>query len=330
MRKRVRERELTVPWMRPSTGHRPHALERTVAISYDARMVNAENAPTGLKIRVSQPIADMGNTWRDIGSRLIESKPKPGSFVDELLKGGALDRGHLSPISLPLAAANDHFQAFGRLIRGQEVFGPSVAAVCRSSLESLGRAWWLLESPDTPAFEHRVAAFRVKEAQTAKKHSTGKFARSRPDGTVEELTGQDFLDIAQAEFDSVRLTSEAKVAPGYTDLTTSVLAASSVPSPRSEYSGLSGIVHGEQAAVLSMNRFQDSTKPDIGSLGLPIGLLMQYTWTLSHTVDTVITRWIDSWGSIPEIERWTQVRDRSYDSWQEVNNFLDSLGAEKL
>lgn len=286
-------------------------------------MVAAQNSPTGLKIRVSQPIADMGNTWRDIGSRLIESQPGAGTWVEKILQHGIRDRGHLSPVSLPLAAASDHFQAYGRLIRGKEVFGPSVAAVCRSSLESLGRAWWLLDSVDADAFDHRTAAFNLKEAETAKKYSTATFARRNPDGSLQELTGEGFFDIAKAHWDTVRVNSEASKAPGYTELTTSVLQASSVPSPRSEYSGLSGIVHGEQTAVLSMNRFQDPSKPDIGSLGLPIGLLMQYTWTLSHTVDTVLSKWIEAWGSRAEMERWTQVRDRSYDSWQEVNNFLD-------
>jgi hypothetical protein len=82
------------------------------------------------------------------------------------------------------------------------------------------------------------------------------------------------------------------------------------------------MAHGEGLTVHSMASVTLRDGRNIASLGLPSSHLFMYTWSLVHTVDLCVTRWIGMWGIRAEHERWQQRRDRTYDTFQKVQDMV--------
>lgn len=274
--------------------------------------------PPHVQQLLGNALIDLGNAWRDIGSRLVASEPPPESDVGQIVGDGTVGGSFLGPVSMSLAAASDEFQAVARLVRMEETFGPSVAALTRTALETLGRAWWVLSATDLAESKHRAALMHLDEVKTAKKNTPTHIKAMFHDGRAEAIDPQQAVAEAQADFDAVRVPGSDDEVPSYTALVKGVMEAAGVESARSEYSHLSGVAHGEVFTVSGFSAPASPERPDIGALKLPNSNLFMYLWTLTHVVDLCLLRWIDLWQSREERERWEQRRERAYDTFERL------------
>lgn len=269
--------------------------------------------PPGIQRTISSALIDLGNFWRDAGSRIVASLPPTGSQADQIRGGETVGGSYLGNVSMSLAAASDHFQALARLLRMEETFGPSIAALTRTALETLARGWWVMDAPDAAAFKHRAALMYWSEVKTAAQHAPEHMG-TRSGKRGESVDAQQAVVDALAALDAVRVDSEPDRVPKYTQLVTELLEAADDESARSEYSHLSGVAHGEVFTIGGFSSPASEGSPDIAALTIPSNNLFMYLWVLTQAVDLCLTRWFDLWEAHQEIERWIQHRDRVYDT----------------
>lgn len=162
----------------------------------------------------------------------------------------------------------------------------------------------------------------LQEIMAASRHSTSAFREVDADGAFIQITPQQAVERAQLRFDAVMVPTEPVSVPGYTALAVAVMTAAGVTNARAEYSHYSGIAHGEGLTVGGMGAVSIVGNVKVGSLGLPIANLYMYLWTLLHTTDIVMTKWIDMWGMHAERERWDQRRERAYDTVVKIRDML--------
>ncbi|CAM98523.1 hypothetical protein pCM2_0039 (plasmid) [Clavibacter michiganensis subsp. michiganensis NCPPB 382] len=273
--------------------------------------------PPGVRRTLSSAMIGAAKSASDISSRLWLRDVRLGTPIAHLLGGKPLAESAFQDVTGSISTATDHVHALARVIRLPEEIGPSIATLSRGAIEAFGRGWWLLDVQDAASMEHRSAVMRLAEVTMAKKRGV-KAGRLRGDGVLEDID----VDLAIAEskqyLAAVQIRDEPLSVPGYATLATAVMAAAGVSNPEMEYSHLSGAAHGENLTT----RGFASVRHGIGTLGLPYRYLNMYAWTVLHTVDLVVTRLIELWDAGDERERWTFQRDRTYEDFETLRNFV--------
>jgi hypothetical protein len=240
-----------------------------------------------------------------------------------------LDDSHVASIALTdvsnrYAVSTDYLHAFARLLRMEEIFGPSLAALVRGFVETAGRLWWLLSSETPEQLAHRAAAMQLGETTMSAKRGVT-IARVFNDGHREEVSPEDAVREAQANLERVRVPGAQEVVPGYTALATAVLAAAGVTDPVMEYSHLSGVAHGEVRTNIGFSGGRVGATEDAvatHTLGLPIRNANMYFWDLDHVLNLVLQRMIEMWGIDAERERWDAARTRVHNSCDRLFKML--------
>ncbi|WP_285036585.1 hypothetical protein [Plantibacter sp. ME-Dv--P-095] len=273
--------------------------------------------PPHVQQLLGNAMIDLGNAWRDAGSRLAASDPPLESEAAQV-EEDTVGSSFLGPVSMSLSAASDEFQAVARLVRMDETFGPSIAALTRTTLETLGRAWWVLSATDLARSRHRAALMYLNEVKSAQRYTPTHIRATLHDGRAEAVDAEPAVEEAQRDFDAVKVPGGEDKVPTYTALVTGVMEAADVDEARAEYSHLSGVAHGEVFTVGGFSRQVSPDQPDVGSLQLPNSNLFQYIWTLTHVVDLCLLRWFELWQSTAERERWEQRRDRAYGTFEHL------------
>lgn len=261
---------------------------------------------------------------REISSRLWVREVIPGVPVALILNGRHIADSPLGEASAAISTATDHLHALARVIRLPEELGPSIATLARGTIESFGRAWWILDSPNLTVMEHRAAVMNLWEAVTAQKRGVATGVRGR-DGTTEKVDSAAAVAKAQQHLTAVRVANQPFDIPGYTQLAKDVMGVAGVSNPGAEYSHLSGAAHGENLTTRGFSSVRDG----VARLGLPYRYLDMYAWTVLHTVDLVVAHLIDLWDATNERERWVFQRDRTYEDFESVHTFVDQYEPER-
>lgn len=276
-----------------------------------------ELVPVEVRRRLSSALIDWGTSATQIGQRLFFTDPVPGSDGAHLFGTPLRDYSALGDISLALAAGTDQFHAFARVLRLDEQFGPSLAVLVRSCVESLGRGWWILQADDSALMAHRAAAMELDEVASAVRlgYST---KRIMPNGQLELV--EDPVAEVKSHYEAVRVEGVGKTVPGYTQLAVDLLAAAGAKNPRLDYSHLSGAAHGERTTVAALGVLREEMNGDLArfALGLSHGNANTYCWIATNVLDVFMTRLIDLWGIEAERERWVATTQRSAAVFMEV------------
>ena len=276
--------------------------------------------PHGMRVTFSSALIDEGTVASQIGSRLWEQQPRVESLASAMLDSNHVASVALTDVSNLYAVSTDYFHAFARLLRMEETFGPSLAALVRGFIEASGRLWWLLSSESPEELAYRAAMMQLGEARMAAKRGV-RSARVFANGGHEEISAEKAVEEAEALLARVRVPGGEETVPGYTALATAVLEAAGVADPVMEYSHLSGAAHGEAGTNVGFSgRRRDASDGDVAAytLGLPIRNANMYFWDVDHVLDLLLQRMIDLWGIEAERERWSASRAR-------VHTTLDTL-----
>lgn len=279
--------------------------------------------PPGIRAVLSRALIDAGTSATRISSRLWEMNPKPTAPVVELLDGQEFSTSAFGAVSLSLAAGTDQYHAFSQLMRTDVHFGPSFATLARSTIESLGRGWWLLSADSAAVMNHRAAAMDLAEAQTAIKNNV-ESRRFFPDGRHEAV--DDPIAEARKRFDAATISGESATVPGYRALACTIMDAAGVESPATVYSHLSGAAHGERSTVggLGSRRADSDGAVAQFQLRMPIRNARLYCWVLVHVLDVVMSRLIDLWDVQAERDRWVQSFARCTDTLDKTFDWLST------
>lgn len=271
---------------------------------------------------LARALLDLVLTASKIVERLWKSTPAIGSDAHERLGGRSLGSSAYTEVSAYVSAGTDYLFAFAYLLKRKEELGPSFASLTRSGIETLGRAWWLLEAKDRAQFEHRAAVMHLKDVNDFVSEG-GQMERVMPDGTRSLL-----LDPrSEAERSKKLALGEGKreKVPNYSTLAIALLGAADVLRPKTEYSHLSGVAHGQASVLGSFGHVVDATSGGGEfQIGLPIRNLRNYLWDLTKSLEAVVDRLINEWDLQAERERWTAVKERV---WSTLNGIFDLLEA---
>lgn len=271
---------------------------------------------------LSSALIDIGTTASQIGSRAWVTPPSAGSRAESLLAGADVSEPGFSGVVSALSAGTDGFHALARVLRMPEQFGPAIATLARSCIETLGRGWWLLEAISPLELELRAAVLHLEEVRIALLRGVT-IERRLPDGS--SLAIPDPLGDAEARVHAVsqRANLLAPRPPGYSALAKAIMTAAGVADPSAEYSFLSGAAHGE-ALVIGSHSVPKAGPPGTSTLGLTIRNARLILWTLIHVVDVFIMRLIDDWGIQAERERWINSRERALHTFQVLFDQMDA------
>lgn len=286
-------------------------------------MNSFRTVPPKMRHQISRPLIDLGTAASRIGSALWESEPAQDSRASTILAGRPVSASAFSDVSIALAAGSDHYHALARLIRLEEEFGPSIAALTRSCIETLGRGWWLLESTDAAQMEHRAAAAAVKEQETAARKGVASVRVF--DDHSRRTDVADPVGEARAHLANVQVAGVTETVPGYGPLAMAIMEAAGTEKPAAMYSHLSGVAHGESSTVGGLGSRRATALADqvaAFSMGLPIRNARTYLITLTTVLDTFMSRLIALWGIRAHEERWEQVRGRTFTTFDELFNAL--------
>lgn len=274
--------------------------------------------PPAMRNAISRPLLELGNTASTIGSEMWNTPPASGSPSSTILSGRPLSTTAFTDVSIALAAGTDHYQGLARLIRLEQELGPSIATLTRSSIETLGRGWWLLDSVDAAQMEHRAAATAVKEHETAARNGVGSmlvFGDARREPVADPLSQ------AMARLAAVQVEGVTETVPGYKALAVAIMDAAGIEGPAAAYSHLSGVAHGEASTIgglgtPSANRPVDDDTTF--SLGLPIANARNYAFTVTNVLDAFMSKIIAMWQVRAFKERWEQARWRTFQKFDEL------------
>ena len=283
-------------------------------------MDSTKDTPWLARRITSSALLDLGAAASKGLTRIWVSVPAAGSPAGLIFAGRSINDTAFTDLSLMLASATDHYHAMARLMRMEDQFGPAIATLTRGFIEASGRGWWLLEAVRSPdRFAHRAAALTLSEVGNVVRHG-GPLERHFNDGTRLTMTTTDFEASAREGFDSVNMGESAKV-PGYTALAQLVLNAARIPEPGALYSHLSGVAHGEGTSVGGLG--------GSGRLGLPIRNFNVYLSAITHVLDLVVAEVAEVWGATQELERWSQTRERVWNTLAAIDtSLLDSATSE--
>lgn len=275
--------------------------------------------PDERRIPLSSALIDFVHNASRLLDEMWETDPRPDSRAASLMAGKPFGSTPFTDVSVFVAAGTDHFRATATLIRVPESFSPSIAALTRSTVEVLGRAWWLLGAEGPADFRHRMVAARTKELQFGQDRGV-RLVRMAADGSVTEEVG--LVEEAQQELADARGDRQKLRVPGYTDLATDLMSAADVDNARAMYSFLSGASHGEASTVAGLGT-PDGTSLEnqraVFGFGLSSANARSYSWALTHCLDHVITKLVDMWGVRRLDERWLQTRQRV---WKRLDEAL--------
>lgn len=264
---------------------------------------------------------DMGSAASRASSRIAEtSGPAPGTKAREWLGDEGTWSSGFILVTGALSAATDHFHAFARLLRKEEPYGPSLAALSRAFCEVAGRAWWLLQSADDAQLEHRAAAMSLR----AMREGQGATVRVFSDGRREGIDHAEALREAEQQLSASVVKGRRERVPDYTRLATDVMTAAGVADAVEEYSHLSGVTHGNAIHIGGMGSICSHQADGYAtvSLGLPIRNANQYLWTMTHVLDVVMTPLLEITSAPAALDRWTAARERAYNTFEQVFNVL--------
>ncbi|UOW00321.1 hypothetical protein [Agrococcus sp. SCSIO52902] len=273
--------------------------------------------PPGIRNICSRALIDVGTSATRIGSRLWETEPSSTAPLSKLLNGQELMASGFSGVSLSLAAGTDQFHAFAQLMRTDVHFGPSLATLARSTIESLGRGWWLLSADSAELMRHRATAMGLAEARAGARHGVA-VRRFFPNGRHEAV--EDPIAAAQELFDAARIAGEDAAVPRYGALARAILEAAGVESPAAVYSHLSGAAHGERSTVGGLGSRNPGSDGEVAQfkLRMPIRNARMYCWVLIQVLDVTMVRLINLWDVQAEHERWAQSYARSADTLEKI------------
>jgi hypothetical protein len=108
----------------------------------------------------------------------------------------------------------DEFNAFAWVLGGDGPYGPSLGSLVRSCVETLGRAWWLMDVANSSVLAHRAAVLPVDEARYLARND-GVAATRGDDGEIRTLRGNEIEQAARERLARVRVEGESASAPGY-------------------------------------------------------------------------------------------------------------------
>lgn len=193
-------------------------------------------------------------------------------------------------VALHRATAAEELAAFALLLRSDGPIGPSLGVLARSCIETLSRAWWILDARTSEQAERRARSMIVKELQAGERRGIQMLGF----GTINEA-----IMNATLERDRV-LDAPVEDPPSYTSLTRTALQDAGCPPELASmiYSHLSGVAHGESVFTES---FIDPTSDGPDTLLLPndnLGSYSGWIFTLTRTC-TVAT--MKAWG-LPDVD----------------------------
>lgn len=264
--------------------------------------------PVETRATLSAALTPLGDEIVAIASALWEVEPSAGSRVQELIQGKSLPESDFADVTISVAAATDEFNAFVWVLGGDGAYGPSMASLTRSCVETLGRAWWLMASSSAAVLAHRSAAFQVSESAYIA-NNKGEVARRDAFGQIRRLKGDEITAYAAERFEARRVEGEKAKAPGYRELATDLLAAVNSPNSGLDYSHLSGAAHGERTALGSFGNPRPGP-PGTARVGLdlPVTHANLYIWILVHSIDRVLVSLFEMWGEASDDlhRRWAR------------------------
>lgn len=252
--------------------------------------------PPTVRATLSSALSDLGDSLVVLASALWEIEPSEDSRALELFGGLSLDSSKFGQVTVCVAAASDEFNAFALVLGADAAFGPSMASLARSCVETLGRAWWLVGSSNAAALAHRSEILHVDEASYLAKN--GGVAEYRDAfGLKRQLKGGEIVDYAAKRLAARKVEGERGKAPGYRELAIGLLTAVNSPNPGSDYSQMSGAAHGEATTLRSFGNIRPGlTGVATGGLNLPVTHAQLYIWILVHTIDRVLETLFQMWG----------------------------------
>lgn len=277
--------------------------------------------PAGARNLLSRALIDVATTAVRIGNRVNSEPPVQGSLA-ELVFNDTHDAAIAATgISAGFATVTDYLHAVARLLRLEEEFGPSIAALVRGFIESAGRLWWLLDVRSPEELAHRATVMHLKEVETTAKRGVA-LVRINSEGVRSSIDAEDAVKQAKDDLARVGAGRDRISLPSYTELATGLLAASGVKNPRAEYSHLSGAAHGEVSSTAGFGSklLLDSHRM---TLGLPISNAQMYLWDIDRVMDLLMNRLVDVSSREVERERWVAARDRMRDTAEKVFQLLD-------
>lgn len=236
-----------------------------------------------------------------LGDKVNQSTPRDNSYVR---------RAHLA-MGLYTFAALDHMRAFVPLLKTKRHIMP-LATLTRGSVEALGKANYLLDAKSASDLLRRHVSLATLELGNSVKHN--EFALH--DGTKVDGKAhlQDVKDLA------MKLGLDKPDQVNVTGLTSALLSESAPGAPgRQYYSQLSGVAHGETAAV---SMFIASDLDEGLRFVHKRVVLFPYAGILFGTCRLVLDKMIDHFGVEQEhCNGWRGVTERA-EPW--INELRDS------
>lgn len=199
-----------------------------------------------------------------------------------------------------LMAGTDHLHAFARLLRKEEPYVVSLAALARAFGEVMGRAWWLLDARSPDQFAHRAAALHLTEVLEA---SGQVLATRSTDGTFSVIENP--RKEAEKRLAAVAVPGVRERLPDFGRLFSRVSEKAGVEGKGVTYAELSAATHGSSLSIGGMSHIgpRDRQGRAVVSLAFSIDLAEPYLWTLVRITTAVVRRLGDAYGARNEIER---------------------------
>ncbi|QNA93276.1 MULTISPECIES: hypothetical protein [unclassified Microbacterium] len=198
---------------------------------------------TNLRVHLAMPFA-AGSPFQQIAAgqeRFATDTIAPNAITDAIASAGA-----------SIIAALDCLRALGAsMVAGDPVYGFAAGSLVRSAIESLGRAWYLIEPNDAEELLSRWMRLRLANSENALKERI-----KNPDDFARAKATHDQLLAAAAPFGiskKDRAISFGRLFIDVVDMAFARMRSLEGHSGSTEYSFLSSLAHGEDSGHHQMS-----------------------------------------------------------------------------
>lgn len=292
-----------------------------VRAQYRGRVDGGMPTPWGARRILSSALIDLGTLASQVSSRLARLEAAPSTDAG---RWAVADPGTgMRMVFSSLMAGTDHFHAFARLLRKEEPYVLSLAALARAFGEVMGRAWWLLDARSAEQFAHRAAALHLTEVLEA----SGETIATRNAGGIRTVVDDPRRE-AEQQLAAVAVAGVRERMPDYSRLFHQVSEASGVDGKGVTYAELSAATHGSSLSIGGMSHIgpRDHEGWAVVNLAFSIDHAEPYLWTLVRITEGVLHRLAEAYNARSELERIDAAVARVDDTCRKVLTVLRENG----